>query len=79
MRDGEISLAYRRLVALLDKIEQQQQELAVMRVRNHELQLMLQTAIQELAIAADKPPWSFRRDWLADHHDPELLRLRSLP
>lgn len=66
-----------KLLRLLDKMEQQRSQIARLQERNEELEILLVSAIQELAIAnGHKVSARFRREWLAIH-DPRMIRFRQ--
>lgn len=73
-----MSPSVEKLVRLLDKMQEQHSEITRLRERNEELEVLLRSAVQELAFKDGGVPTRFRREWLAQH-DPQMLRFRGLP
>jgi hypothetical protein len=74
--NGQLSAGYNRLVHLLDHQEGQRVEIARLRERNLELELLLRSALMELAVYHDEIPSRFRREW-TERHDAEIERIKA--
>lgn len=62
---------------VLDRQERQKQQIIELRDRNAALELMLVTALMEMAVYHDELPSKFRRRWLLQH-DPRHVELQGL-
>jgi hypothetical protein len=74
--NGHNSVGYNRLLTLLDRQEEQKQEITRLRERNLELELLLRSALVELAHCSEELPSKFRRLWI-EQHDPDMQRIRE--
>jgi hypothetical protein len=70
------SPGYKHLVRLLDHQEEQRVEIVRLRDRNLELELLLRSALIELAQYHDVLPARFRREW-TERHDPDIQRIKA--
>jgi hypothetical protein len=66
------------LKKMLDRQDAQRVLIEGLRARNAELDMMLITALMEMAVERGAHPSKFRREWIAQH-DPKVLDMQGLP